>query len=910
MTLTVTIGKNDQTYYYNNGKRLTNSEGEKLLAKSKSKPKLDKVFFTLESYRLKELTSQISLMEKRLNNGEPETYEEYKKQNRQRMKDNLKKITRMEKIYKKSSKILSKLKNGKLEKEFSILETHRLDELISEKELIKSLLAKGEPDTFSKYQKQIISRMKDNLKRIKKTEKIYEKSYKIHNKLKGKLEQEFHILEKYRLKELLNQKSRIEKRLSKGEPDTFSKYQKQIISRMKDNLKRIKKTEKIYEQVLDNSNSSTSKCDNVVCGDNKICNPLSGRCVLMSGKIGKKILGMDCSVGSSTLTGSRKSVGSKCENVICENHKICNPSSGKCVLMSGKIGKKILNVDDSINLVPKSGKTTSCKKKKYKECKPHQYRDPVTNRCKNKEDYIRDRENTGTYKDCPDHQYRDLVTNRCKNKEGFKRDRSPKTKPRRKYSKKSRIEISSDDDRDCINRSNIKLRPHQGKVVKYMKTHDSILVVHGTGTGKTLSAVTISQCYLDEYPRRKVVFVGPTSLISNFKKELKKYGVSSDTILKKYKFYSFDTFLNITKRRPMNNVSIKDRKNIEWPMNPIPLNNKLLIVDEAHNMRNSHGSKSRAIVKASFNADKTVLLTATPFVNNIRDFIPLINMLHGSYVVGTYREYQQNVNIPDYLTKELTIDNLYSFSNLLRDKIDVVNTRDPENFPKRNDIVLEIPMTNSYYNRYVKLMQEEKFNIPLIGESFGFKDPSKFYHGYRRACQIAGPSYYSKKIEAALPILMSGKSIVYSNWRQFGVEPITDALKGANVSFRTFTGSTPVSERQGIVNDFNKGDFDVLVVTKAGGEGLDLVGVKSVVILDPTWNDAGLQQVIGRAIRYKSHESLPIEERVVNVYMLVLVAPESIKKPYSTGDQILYHIIGEKLKSEEVLMDILQTESI
>ena len=51
-----------------------------------------------------------------------------------------------------------------------------------------------------------------------------------------------------------------------------------------------------------------------------------------------------------------------------------------------------------------------------------------------------------------------------------------------------------------------------------------LLVVHGTGCGKTLSAVTASQCYLDKNPRKRVVFIGPASLLTNFQKELKAYG--------------------------------------------------------------------------------------------------------------------------------------------------------------------------------------------------------------------------------------------------------------------------------------------------------------------------------------------------------------------------------------------------
>jgi SNF2 family DNA or RNA helicase len=69
----------------------------------------------------------------------------------------------------------------------------------------------------------------------------------------------------------------------------------------------------------------------------------------------------------------------------------------------------------------------------------------------------------------------------------------------------------------------------------------------------------------------------------------------------------------------------------------------------------------------------------------------------------------------------------------------------------------------------------------------------------------------------------------------------------------------------------------VLVITKAGGEGLDLVGVNSVVILDPTWNPAGIDQIVGRAIRYKSHAHLPISERKVDIYYVLLTIQKKHK---------------------------------
>ena len=38
-------------------------------------------------------------------------------------------------------------------------------------------------------------------------------------------------------------------------------------------------------------------------------------------------------------------------------------------------------------------------------------------------------------------------------------------------------------------------------ICKFMDTNRGIIVVHGVGTGKTLTSVTVSQCYLDKNPK-------------------------------------------------------------------------------------------------------------------------------------------------------------------------------------------------------------------------------------------------------------------------------------------------------------------------------------------------------------------------------------------------------------------------
>ena len=49
-------------------------------------------------------------------------------------------------------------------------------------------------------------------------------------------------------------------------------------------------------------------------------------------------------------------------------------------------------------------------------------------------------------------------------------------------------------------------------------------------------------------------------------------------------------------------------------------------------------------------------------------------------------------------------------------------------------------------------------------------------------------------------------------------------------------------------------------------EGISLMNVRQVHILEPYWNHIRIKQVIGRAIRICSHRYLPMNERKVDVF--------------------------------------------
>lgn len=589
---------------------------------------------------------------------------------------------------------------------------------------------------------------------------------------------------------------------------------------------------------------------------------------------------------------------------------------------------------------PKDDRSPSGRKRKPLDelvpCKPHQYRDEHTRRCKNIVGYKKtnsgpkrspkisspkissskrispkrispkgDRSPSGRKKKpieelvpCKPHQYRDLVNRRCKNLPGYKKSTEKIFVPQqmqiigRNQREPAPIRVNSQRwerinqiATDCASRSKIKLTDSQMKVVEFMENNDSLLVVHATGLGKTLTALTCSQCYLDKNPRSGVVFVGPPSTCSNFEKSMDEtYGVKNKHM---YEIYTLNKFW-------IEHVNGR----------PISLRNKFLIVDEAHNVRNVDGAMASILINAAFRAAKRLLLTATPFVNSLLDLIPLINMVYGKKVVGLKKDYD-SFQAEQWITRDISDENLEKISLLLRDKIDIVDYKDPENYPERFDHYVDIPMSENYYKIYQSLIGREEF----LG--IQFKSPERFYNGYRRAVNKAGTEYCSRKVNYSVPILQSGKSIIFTNWLSFGIEPIAKVLTENGISFAEYSGNVSKLDRLTNIRRFNADKIDVLIITRAGGESIDLKGVQNVVVLDPPWNDASLEQIVGRAIRFKSHLHLPKEERKVNVYFLSLVKPDSVSEEDAamSGDKKLYEIIKNKKIITDEIMPMLKIES-
>lgn len=74
----------------------------------------------------------------------------------------------------------------------------------------------------------------------------------------------------------------------------------------------------------------------------------------------------------------------------------------------------------------------------------------------------------------------------------------------------------------------------------------------------------------------------------------------------------------------------------------------------------------------------------------------------------------------------------------------------------------------------------------------------------------------------------------------------------------------------------------VIIITKAGSEGIDFNNIRQIHILEPWYNLNRIEQTIGRGVRNLSHCMLPFEERNVELYLHASVLKEKEKEAVDT----------------------------
>jgi hypothetical protein len=256
-------------------------------------------------------------------------------------------------------------------------------------------------------------------------------------------------------------------------------------------------------------------------------------------------------------------------------------------------------------------------------------------------------------------------------------------------------------------------------------------------------------------------------------------------------------------------------------------------------------------------------------------------------------------------------------------------------------------MSRFQYEAYRTVMEQEGFG--RFGESDILDLPNNFLIGPRIISNVAFPNkginedgfdsfkgkaldydmlkIYSIKFYKIMKKIKSckGTVFVYSSFKEFGglksfikvleyhkYKDFADHGKG-KVRYAVWSGDETAEKKELIKDFFNKKENEdgsmlkVLLGSPSIKEGVSLLRVKQVHIMEPYWNMSRLEQVIGRAIRFCSHKDVPSAEREVKVYIYIGVG---LKTDEITVDKHILNLAFKKKELTDKFDDIMKETAI
>nr|WP_322090815.1 C-terminal helicase domain-containing protein [Caldifermentibacillus hisashii] len=138
------------------------------------------------------------------------------------------------------------------------------------------------------------------------------------------------------------------------------------------------------------------------------------------------------------------------------------------------------------------------------------------------------------------------------------------------------------------------------------------------------------------------------------------------------------------------------------------------------------------------------------------------------------------------------------------------------------------------------------------------------------------------------------------------IQSVLEARYGLKVPF--LNGSTSKQQRDTLINNFQKGEFPILLLSlKAGGTGLNLTAANHVIHYDRWWNPAVENQATDRAYRIGQTKFVHVH-KFITTGTLEEKIDAMLEKKQTLNDQIIQSDQWLADMSDEDLYDILKLE--
>jgi superfamily II DNA or RNA helicase len=375
----------------------------------------------------------------------------------------------------------------------------------------------------------------------------------------------------------------------------------------------------------------------------------------------------------------------------------------------------------------------------------------------------------------------------------------------------------------------LRLRGYQSFGARFILAQRRVILGDEMGLGKTVQAIAVMG-HLAAEGAGQFLVVCPASVLINWTREIARHSNLPVVALHGGRRRSAEAGW-----RRDGGVAVTTFGSLRALLHT-PTSPTLLVVDEAHYVKNPKANRSQAVSRIAADSERVLFLTGTPIENRVDEFRALVAYLrpeiagsmgteHGVLGAKAFR----GAAAPVYLRRN------------------------------QEDVLTELP----------DLVQVDEW------EEFGTEDGAAYraaveagnFMAMRRAAFAVSHPRGSAKLTRLLQIAKEAmanrrKVVVFSYFREV-LRAVAEAL--GPLARGPITGSTSTVERQQLVDNFTNADKPsvLLCQIEAGGVGLNIQAASVVILCEPQVKPSTEAQAVARAHRMGQVRSVQLHRLLI-----------------------------------------------
>jgi superfamily II DNA or RNA helicase len=416
--------------------------------------------------------------------------------------------------------------------------------------------------------------------------------------------------------------------------------------------------------------------------------------------------------------------------------------------------------------------------------------------------------------------------------------------------------------------------PNQNFVLSFLHPNTpyrGLLLTFQLGNGKTYVASALAHLY-NIYGFNVLFLAHNISTLENFKKE-------------------YHTFIN-------DNQVIDTSKSIcymgitRFLSSNYDINNHLIIIDEAHNIRESANRyhKLHSLLH-SYKNIRILIITATPMIDKINEINSLRNLIEKDAPMAYSDKIYTGVE-KVFVGEDTKIGTLY-ISKFKGKQLNEYTSL----------------LKNSHKDIYTKIRQTSLSLNCDYDPNIGLDEQSaKIYTLLNSLVEGELVVVFSFFVKRGIHFLRD--VLKYNGWREWDTTKENKPSK----TFAILDGKTSIDSTSNIINIFNSiqnksGELiSLLIGSSVINESITLRNVQHVHILTPFWNYGQIRQAIGRVIRMRSHDDFISSHKIkVNIYLHATIINNNEE---DSIDISMYKVAFDKDKLIENQLEYMKQNSI